>query len=71
MFDKNKDGFVSHEELKQVMASLGENLSDAQIADMSTLLLLWFCWLFLVREADADNDGKINFEEFMKMMSDK
>jgi Ca2+-binding EF-hand superfamily protein len=56
VFDKNNDGFISHSELKQMMHNLGENLTDDQIAEM-------------IREADIDGDGQINYNEFLKMMS--
>ena len=34
VFDKNNDGFISHEELKSMMSSLGENLSDKEVNEM-------------------------------------
>ena len=56
VFDMNGDGFISPEELKQVMADIGENLSDAEIAEM-------------IRVGDLDGDGRINYAEFAKMMN--
>lgn len=50
-FDKNGDGFVSAAELRQVMDSLGEKLSDNEIGEM-------------IREADMDGDYLINYSEF-------
>ena len=41
-------------ELKSVMASLGETLTDEEVKEMMT-------------EADIDKDGVIDFEEFKKM----
>eukprot|EP00761_Pharyngomonas_kirbyi_P003511 gb/GECH01003515.1/.p1 GENE.gb/GECH01003515.1/~~gb/GECH01003515.1/.p1 ORF type:complete len:152 (+),score=58.33 gb/GECH01003515.1/:1-456(+) len=55
MFDKNKDGFISEEELKQVMRAIGEELSDEQITEM-------------IKEADSNGDGQIDFDEFLRMM---
>ena len=49
VFDKDKDGFINARELKQVMNNLGEKLTDADISEM-------------IREADVDGDGKVNFE---------
>ena len=49
VFDQDGDGFINARELKQVMANLGENLSDEDIDAM-------------VKEADKDGDGKINFK---------
>ncbi|THU61238.1 hypothetical protein C4D60_Mb07t21200 [Musa balbisiana] len=42
--------------LRNVMISLGEKLTDEEVAQM-------------IREADLDGDGQVNFEEFVKMMS--
>jgi len=56
VFDKDGNGLISAAELKQVMNSLGENLSDDEAKE-------------IIREADLDGDGQINFEEFVKMMS--
>ena len=38
------------------MVTLGENLTEAEIRAMMS-------------EADIDNDGKVDYEEFLKMMS--
>ncbi|KAI9260207.1 hypothetical protein BY458DRAFT_516515 [Sporodiniella umbellata] len=54
-FDKNGDGQISENELKEVMKDLGENLSDTEIKDM-------------IQEADSNKDGKIDFEEFKKLL---
>lgn len=37
------------------MTNLGEKLSDEEVDEM-------------IREADVDGDGQINYEEFVKMM---
>ncbi|PIA17475.1 EF-hand [Coemansia reversa NRRL 1564] len=58
VFDKNGDGAISAQELRHVMTSLGEKLTDAEIDEM-------------IREADVDGDGLINYEEFAKMMTAK
>eukprot|EP01105_Mastigella_eilhardi_P001537 TRINITY_DN11839_c0_g1_i3.p3 TRINITY_DN11839_c0_g1~~TRINITY_DN11839_c0_g1_i3.p3 ORF type:complete len:164 (+),score=74.54 TRINITY_DN11839_c0_g1_i3:52-492(+) len=55
MFDLDGNGLITAVELKQVMAKLGEALSDAEITAM-------------IKEADADGDGQINFNEFKKIM---
>ena len=55
VFDKDGDGKISSTELKQVMANLGEKLTDDEIEEM-------------IREADADGDGEVDYEEFVKMM---
>lgn len=55
VFDVDKDGFITKGELRQVMNRLGENLTDEQLDAM-------------IREADVDGDGKINAEEFKRLM---
>lgn len=47
VFDRNNDGFISAEELRQVMTSIGEELTDGEIDEM-------------IREVDEDRDGQIN-----------
>ncbi len=58
VFDKDGDGYITGVELKLVMKQLGEDLSDEQLADM-------------MREADNNGDGRIDFSEFCKMMGGK
>lgn len=54
VFDKNKDGLISSSELRHVMTSLGEKLSDEEVDDM-------------IREADLDGDGMVNYEGKIKI----
>lgn len=54
-FDKNDDGFISEQELSEVMSKLGEKLSPEEIKDM-------------MREADVNKDGQIDFTEFKKLI---
>ena len=49
MFDKNGDGFISASELRHVMTTLGEKLTDDEVDKM-------------ILEADIDGDGKVNFD---------
>ncbi|KAH8358566.1 hypothetical protein KR093_000883, partial [Drosophila rubida] len=58
IFDKDEDGFISPAELRFVMTNLGEKLTDEEIDDM-------------IREADFDGDGLINYEEFVYMITQK
>ena len=58
VFDKDGNGFISAAELRHVMTNLGEKLTDEEVDEM-------------IREADVDGDGQINYEEFVKMMMSK
>ena len=49
VFDKDGNGFISASELRQVMANLGEKLTDEEVDEM-------------IREADIDGDGQVNYE---------
>lgn len=55
VFDKDGNGFISPGELRHVMTNLGEKLTDEDVGEM-------------IREADVDGDGLINYEDFVKMM---
>ena len=54
-FDKNGDGFVTKKELKSVMRKKG-NLTDKQLDE-------------LVKGSDVNGDGKIDYTEFIVMMT--
>ena len=56
-FDKNGDGYISKEEFNSVMKNTksGLKLSDSDIQEM-------------VQEADTDQDGKINYQEFVELL---
>lgn len=58
VFDKDGNGLISANELRHVMTSLGEKLTDEEVDEM-------------MREADIDGDGFVNYEEFVKMMTTK
>ncbi|KAL7412519.1 hypothetical protein BDY24DRAFT_341722, partial [Mrakia frigida] len=55
VFDKDGNGFISAAELRHVMTNLGEKLTQSEVDEM-------------IREADVDGDGQINYAEFVKMM---
>uniref|UniRef100_A0A182Q589 EF-hand domain-containing protein n=1 Tax=Anopheles farauti TaxID=69004 RepID=A0A182Q589_9DIPT len=55
VFDRNGDGFLSVEELSDVMQNFGERLTPQEVQD-------------LLAEADIDGDGRINYEEFVYML---
>jgi len=58
VFDKNGDGKISAEELKEVMGNLGETLTEDEIGQM-------------IMEADTNKDGYVDYEEFCRMMMEK
>lgn len=58
VFDRDGNGLISSIELRHVMTQLGEKLSDDEVEEM-------------IKEADQDGDGYINYEEFVKMMMTK
>ncbi|KAK9696251.1 EF-hand domain pair [Popillia japonica] len=58
VFDKNNDGLISSNELRHVMTSLGERLSEEEVDDM-------------IKEADMDGDGQVNYEEFVTILTAK
>lgn len=49
VFDKDGNGFISAAELRHVMTNLGEKLTDEEVDEM-------------IREADIDGDGQVNYE---------
>ena len=55
IFDKNRNGYIEAKELKAVTTTLGQALSDDEFSEF---------W----NEADANSDGKLDYEEFIKMM---
>ena len=55
IFDKEGNGLISITELRHIMMTLGDQLSEEEIDDM-------------LKEADSDGDGYINYEEFIKNM---
>ncbi|KAG5613761.1 hypothetical protein H5410_013585 [Solanum commersonii] len=55
VFDKDQNGFISATDLRHVMINLGEKLTEEEAEQM-------------IREADLDGDGQVNFDEFVKMM---
>jgi len=54
-FDLDGNGYISMMELKQVASELGEELTESEIDEM-------------IREADADGDGQVDYHEFLRMM---
>jgi Ca2+-binding EF-hand superfamily protein len=61
VFDKDKDGFISVEELALVLSSLG--LRDGNKINEECIEM--------ISKVDVDGDGMVNFNEFKKMMMNK
>ena len=49
IFDKDDDGYITVDELRHIMQSLGEKMTEKELDEM-------------VGEADHDRDGLINYE---------
>jgi len=61
IYDMDADGFISNGELFQVLQMMvGDNLTEVQLQQIVDKTII---------EADLDKDGKINFEEFKKLVS--
>ncbi|CAL4095974.1 unnamed protein product, partial [Meganyctiphanes norvegica] len=58
VFDKKKSGYLTSKELRHVMTSMGEKLSVGEVEDM-------------IKDACPDNDGKVKYEDFVKIIERK
>ena len=58
VFDKDQNGLISAAELRHVMTNIGEKLTDEEVEEM-------------IREADVDGEGQIDYDEFVKVMMAK
>ena len=57
-FDVSRKGFINLNDLKRVLGTYNEHLSEDEIK-------------LMFEETDADKDGKINFKDFILMMMAK
>ncbi|XP_033726870.1 calmodulin-A-like isoform X1 [Pecten maximus] len=57
VFDRDGNGYIDGKELKYAMKRLGESMTDDEITEM-------------LHEADVDGDGRINYEEFVRIWSE-
>lgn len=53
--DRNKNGYISPNDLRHLLYCMGENYSLEEIND-------------LLQEIDQDGDGFINYQEFLRLM---
>ncbi|CAG8962366.1 hypothetical protein HYALB_00013505 [Hymenoscyphus albidus] len=58
VFDSDDSGHISVDELRKVMSSFGEALSEEEIKIM-------------IQEVDKNGDGQIDYEEFVKFFLDE
>ncbi|POS81320.1 calmodulin [Diaporthe helianthi] len=58
VFDRDGTGTISKDELRSVMKSIGESLTEAEIDEM-------------LHFADSDGSGTIDFNEFVQIMNQK
>merc|ERR1711908_59985 len=54
-FDADGSGFITREELIETLTTMGDPVDEETITGM-------------IQEADVDADGKINYEEFTKII---
>ncbi|XP_021367627.1 calmodulin-beta-like [Mizuhopecten yessoensis] len=55
LFDLDGNGFLSSDELKNIVKTMGESLTEDDCKN-------------LVQEADSDNDGHVDYAEFVERM---
>jgi len=58
VFDKESNGFIPAAEIRQVLTTIGDVLEEEEIDE-------------LIRQADVDGDGQVNYEEFVTRMMSK
>ncbi|XP_045186893.1 neo-calmodulin-like [Mercenaria mercenaria] len=55
VFDKESSGNISNADLRRIMTTYGEVLNDEEVEEM-------------IREADTDGDGIVDYAEFISMV---
>ncbi|KHJ40061.1 EF hand [Trichuris suis] len=57
IFDRDRDGYINQDDVRNGVATMGIKVSDAEIASM-------------FQAGDHDKDGRINFKEFVQVWVD-
>lgn len=52
-FDKDKNGYLSNTEFRYILTQLGDKFTDAEVDQ-------------IFKESDLDNDGRLNYQEFIE-----
>ena len=52
-FDKDQNGYITNTEFRYILTKLGERFTDQEVDT-------------LFRECDLDDDGRLNYEEFIE-----
>ncbi|EDW05274.2 uncharacterized protein Dmoj_GI21841, partial [Drosophila mojavensis] len=55
VFDRDGNGFITRDELQTAMEMIGEPLNEQQVEQLLAI-------------ADLDQDGRINYEEFTRLL---
>ena len=58
IFDRDSNGLISLQELKQVMKQIGENVTEKECKD-------------IIEAGDSENIGCLSFDDFIRMIIDK
>ena len=57
VFDRDKNGCISHDELKYILGEYNPNAKE-------------YLWKKMIQQIDSNKDGQISYEEFYNMMMD-
>ena len=57
VFDRDKNGCISHDELKYILGEYNPNAKE-------------YLWKKMIQQIDLNEDGQVSYEEFHKMMMD-
>merc|ERR1712020_622954 len=58
VFDRNRSGFIPAADLREIMRNLYQKLTEDEMDE-------------IIKMADIDGDGRIDYEEFIQMMNSK